>query len=58
MFEYEIHQLRRDELIREADAERLARQVRKARRAARRAAKNAGEDRVSTADSGRFARAA
>jgi hypothetical protein len=59
MFDYEIQQLRRDDLIREAEAQRLVRQVRKARRAARRSAKNAEEGRVgSTPDSGRFTRAA
>jgi hypothetical protein len=58
MFEYEMQQLRRADLIREADAQRLVRQVRKARRAARQSAKNAGEGRVSSADSGRFVRAA
>lgn len=47
MFEYEIQKLRRDELIREAEAERVVRQVRKARRAAGRSATNRGEGRVS-----------
>ncbi|MFI2347327.1 hypothetical protein ACH492_09745 [Streptomyces sp. NPDC019443] len=56
MFEYEMQQLRQAELIREADTERLVRQVRKARRAARRAAKDA-EGRVSP-DRDRFTRAA
>ncbi|MBT2389990.1 hypothetical protein J7E87_11290 [Streptomyces sp. ISL-1] len=55
MFHYEI-QLRQAELIREAETERLARQVRKARGAARRRAKDA-EGRVSSADD-RFTRAA
>ncbi|MFF7205727.1 hypothetical protein [Streptomyces sp. NPDC008141] len=46
MFEYEIASIRRAELIREAETERLVRQVRRARRAARRSAKD-GEGPVS-----------
>jgi hypothetical protein len=57
MFQHQIHQFRQAELIRQAEAERLARQVRKARRAARRAAKESGEGRVSSDNSG-YARAA
>lgn len=57
MFQYEIQQYRRADLLREAEAQRLVRQVRLARRAARRAAKDSGEGRVSQ-DSARFARAA
>lgn len=57
MFQHEIHRFRQAELIRQAEAERLARQVRKARRAARRAAKESGEGRVSPDNSG-YARAA
>ncbi|WP_327326250.1 hypothetical protein OG735_29970 [Streptomyces sp. NBC_01210] len=56
MFEYELQQYRRADLIREADTQRLVRQIRKARRAARRAAKDA-EGRVSP-DSARYTRAA
>ncbi|MET7618602.1 hypothetical protein [Streptomyces sp. NPDC005408] len=57
MFEYKMHELRLADLLREAEAERLARQVRKARRAARRSAKDAGEGRVSH-ESSRYERAA
>jgi hypothetical protein len=57
MFEYEIQQYRHADLLREAEAQRLVRQVRLARRAARRAAKDLGEGRVSQ-DSARFVRAA
>lgn len=38
MFDYEMHQLRAAELIREADDRRLIRQVRKARKEAARSA--------------------
>ncbi|WP_405611896.1 hypothetical protein OG292_09740 [Streptomyces sp. NBC_01511] len=41
MFDYEMHQLRAAELMREADNRRLVRQVRKARKEA---ARNAGND--------------
>ncbi|MEU0394370.1 hypothetical protein ABZ208_16610 [Streptomyces sp. NPDC006208] len=58
MFEYEIQKLRQNELIREADARRLVRQVQRARRAARASAKNAGEDRVNPAGTSRYTRAA
>ncbi|MGI5403090.1 hypothetical protein ACQEVG_27310 [Streptomyces sp. CA-135486] len=57
MFQHEIHKFRQAELIRQAEAERLARQVRRARRAARRAAKESGGGRVSPDNSG-YARAA
>lgn len=57
MFEYEMHQLRAAELIREADDRRLIRQVRKARKEAARSARNEGEGRVESLR-GRFARAA
>ncbi|MER6735434.1 hypothetical protein [Streptomyces puniciscabiei] len=36
MIEFEYHKMRSDQLIREADQERLAREVARARRAARR----------------------
>ncbi|MFF3688976.1 hypothetical protein [Streptomyces sp. NPDC002187] len=58
MFEYEIQKLRQNELIREADARRLVRQVQRARRAARASAKNAGEDRVNPAGTSDYTRAA
>ncbi|MBA4866142.1 hypothetical protein H1V43_33435 [Streptomyces sp. PSKA54] len=51
MFEYEMHQERHAELIREAERSRLLREVREARkaaRAARRSARDEGEGRVST----------
>ncbi|WP_405805882.1 hypothetical protein OG729_11705 [Streptomyces sp. NBC_00210] len=57
MFQNQIHKIRQAELIRQAEVERLARQVRKARRAARRAAKESGEGPVSSDNSG-YARAA
>ncbi|MFC8080266.1 hypothetical protein ACFUN8_32595 [Streptomyces sp. NPDC057307] len=46
MFEYEMHQMRAAELIREADSRRLIRTVRKARKEAARNARNEGEGRV------------
>ncbi|MFD7440528.1 hypothetical protein [Streptomyces sp. NPDC059909] len=52
MFEYEIHKLNQAELIRRADEERRALQVRRARRSA----KNDPEGQVSTR--GRFEHAA
>ncbi|MFD4142028.1 hypothetical protein [Streptomyces sp. NPDC058572] len=58
MFEYEIQKLRQNELIREADARRLVRQVQRARRAARASAKNAGEDRVNPEGTSHYTRAA
>ncbi|MEV6783758.1 hypothetical protein [Streptomyces sp. NPDC051098] len=56
MFEYEIAQIRRAELIQEAESERLVRRVRRARRAERRSAKD-GEGPVSRHGE-RFVRAA
>ncbi len=56
MFEYEIAEIRRAELIQEAEAARLVRQVRRSRRAARRSAKD-GEGAVSRLAE-RFVRAA
>ncbi|GAA5031194.1 hypothetical protein BKI49_26095 [Streptomyces sp. Tue6028] len=38
MFEYELHQIRSAELIREAETHRLVREARRVRRAARNAA--------------------
>lgn len=61
MFEYEMHQLRAAELVREADRRRLLREARqaKAARAARRSARHGTEGRVSTAQwRDRFSRAA
>ncbi|MWA13800.1 hypothetical protein [Streptomyces sp. BA2] len=61
MFEYEMHQLRAAELIREADRRRLLREAReaKAERAARRSARHETEGRVSTSQRrSRFTRAA
>ncbi|OKK06684.1 hypothetical protein AMK26_11890 [Streptomyces sp. CB03234] len=61
MFAYELQQARHADLLREADAQRLAnvaRAARKARRAlARRSGHNAPEGQVNT-DHGRFATAA
>ena len=57
MFEYEMQKMRRDDLIREAEADRLARQVRKARRAAARSATHDGKGPVRT-HRGWFTRAA
>ncbi|MGW6508609.1 hypothetical protein [Streptomyces niveus] len=57
MFDYEMHQLRAADLIREADDRRLVRQVRKARKEAARNARNEGEGRVVSLR-GRFTRAA
>ncbi|MEV6756318.1 hypothetical protein [Streptomyces sp. NPDC051214] len=50
MFEYEMHQLRAADLVREADRRRLLREAReaKAARAARRSARHGTEGRVST----------
>ncbi|GAA3117334.1 hypothetical protein ACFQ0X_14310 [Streptomyces rectiviolaceus] len=61
MFEYEMHQLRAAELIREADRRRLLREAReaKAARADRRSARHESEGRVSTTRRrSRFTRAA
>ncbi|MEU9291225.1 hypothetical protein AB0D57_43050 [Streptomyces sp. NPDC048275] len=65
MFEYELQQIRSTELIREAQNDRLAREVLRARRAARRAAarESGRNDTEGQADSRRprrhrFARAA
>ena len=61
MFEYELHQMRSAELIREADEYRLAREARRARRAARKASgEHAPGGQVNTRRHGRlrFARAA
>lgn len=61
MFEYEMHQLRAADLIREADRRRLLREAReaKAARAARRSARHGTEGRVSAAQwRSRFSRAA
>ncbi|MFE7774659.1 hypothetical protein ACFU5O_12270 [Streptomyces sp. NPDC057445] len=52
MFEYELHQVNHAELVRRADTERLARQLRQARRSA----DNAPEGRVNIRS--RFQRAA
>ncbi|MFE9293553.1 hypothetical protein [Streptomyces niveus] len=57
MFDYEMHQLRAAELIRQADDRRLIRQVRKAREEAARSARDKGEGRVESLR-GRFTRAA
>ncbi|MEU9862206.1 hypothetical protein AB0D99_15165 [Streptomyces sp. NPDC047971] len=61
MFAYELHRMNHDERVREAAAERLARQaVKAARRAAKAAARSGShesEGRVG-AERGRFARAA
>ncbi|WP_405794422.1 hypothetical protein [Streptomyces sp. NBC_01506] len=46
MFEYEMHQMRAAELMREADNQRLVRQVRKARKEAARQGEDEGEGRV------------
>ncbi|MER5180000.1 hypothetical protein ABT009_16775 [Streptomyces sp. NPDC002896] len=53
MFEYEMHQVRHAELIREAERGRLVREAREARRAARRSARDEGEGRVSTHEGSR-----
>ncbi|OAH15846.1 hypothetical protein [Streptomyces jeddahensis] len=50
MFEYEMHQARHAELIREAERGRLLREAREARRAARRSARDEDEGRVSRQD--------
>ncbi|QHY98334.1 hypothetical protein SSPS47_24785 [Streptomyces sp. S4.7] len=57
MFEYEMHQMKAADLIREADNRRLVRQVRKARKEAARNAGNEGERRVES-HRGRFVSAA
>ncbi|WP_187280035.1 hypothetical protein [Streptomyces sp. IB2014 016-6] len=57
MFEYEMHQMKAADLIREADNRRLVRQVRKARKEAVRNAGNEGERRVES-HRGRFVSAA
>ncbi|MGW6140790.1 hypothetical protein ACWFRM_19900 [Streptomyces sp. NPDC055144] len=62
MYEYEIHQVRAAELVRQAEHSRLVREARRSRRAERRAA-SAGQDaegRVNSPRSrrSRFARAA
>ncbi|MFD9032865.1 hypothetical protein [Streptomyces sp. NPDC056527] len=60
MFAYELHRMDHDERVREAAAERLARQAVKARRAAKAAARSGDHDsegRVG-AERGRFVRAA
>ncbi|MGV9882293.1 hypothetical protein [Streptomyces sp. NPDC003006] len=59
MFEYEMHQLRADDLVREADRRRLVREARRIRAAARRSARHETEGRVSASLwKSRFARAA
>ncbi|MEV0780822.1 hypothetical protein ACIBLA_30845 [Streptomyces sp. NPDC050433] len=57
MFEYEMHQMRAAELIREADNRRLIRKVRQARKEAARAARNEAEGRVES-HRGRYVSAA
>ncbi|MFP3987728.1 hypothetical protein U9R90_09545 [Streptomyces sp. E11-3] len=59
MFEYRQYEIRQAELIREADAQRLANQVRRPRRAAGGSAEHDPEGRVSDRSwRARFARAA
>ncbi|MGW7463327.1 hypothetical protein ACWGJT_01150 [Streptomyces xantholiticus] len=58
MFDYEIQQLRRADLIREADAERRVPRTKRSRRAARSLARDEGERRVSRPDSRHFTPAA
>ncbi|MGW7070262.1 hypothetical protein ACWGII_03775 [Streptomyces sp. NPDC054855] len=62
MFEYEMHQLRAADLVREAERRRLLREAREAKaaaRAARRSARHGTEGRVSAAQwRSRFSRAA
>ncbi|WNI29058.1 hypothetical protein [Streptomyces sp. ITFR-6] len=59
MYEYELHKVMQAELIRRADAERLAREVRRAERAARSTARKERERTVSAdSDRQRFAHAA
>ncbi|MCX5385846.1 hypothetical protein [Streptomyces sp. NBC_00083] len=58
MYDYEIYKTRQADLLRRADQERLARQVRRdARRAARHSGGNGTEGQVSSVRN-RFARAA
>ncbi|WP_328874009.1 hypothetical protein OHT76_30190 [Streptomyces sp. NBC_00287] len=55
MFEYELHHLRSAELIREAQNDRLVREIIRGRRAARReAARQDGESEVHTSRRGRL----
>ncbi len=59
MFEYALHQLRHDELVRRAEHERLAMEVSRLRRAARReAAARTAEAESHSHRRRRFARAA
>ncbi|GGW46445.1 hypothetical protein [Streptomyces xantholiticus] len=58
MFDYEIQQLRRADLIREADAARRVPRTKRSRRAARSSAGDEGERRVSRPDSRHFTPAA
>ncbi|MEU6822023.1 hypothetical protein ABZ921_15440 [Streptomyces atriruber] len=48
MFEYEMHQMRAAELVRQADRGRLVGEARKVRAAARRSARQEAEGPVST----------
>ncbi|MHC3474091.1 hypothetical protein ACYF6T_36080 [Streptomyces sp. 7R007] len=48
MYEYDLHQFRSAELIRQAEHERLAREVVRDRRAARREAERSERDRAAT----------
>lgn len=57
MYAYELHQIRSAELIRRAEARRLAHEAVLARRAARRTGRRATEGRVST-DPSHFVHAA
>ncbi|MGW8883590.1 hypothetical protein [Streptomyces sp. NPDC055749] len=57
MYAYELHQIQAAELMRRAEAQRLARQAVLARRAERRSGRDDTEGRVS-ADPSRFAHAA
>ncbi|MFG2597469.1 hypothetical protein [Streptomyces sp. NPDC048462] len=59
MYEFELHKVMQAELIRRADAERLAREARRADRAARSSARKERERTVSAdSDRQRFAHAA
>lgn len=59
MFDYEMQQLRRADLLREAEAERRVPRMPRTRRAGRRpSAGDGGEGRVSRPDRRRFTRAA
>ncbi|MGN5636925.1 hypothetical protein [Streptomyces sp. AC154] len=59
MYEYELHKVMQAELIRRADAERLAREARRAERAVRSTARKERERTVSAdSDRQRFAHAA